>query len=65
LNALRLKQGFHPELFQQRTGLELGVIESELAAAKERGLLEISDNLICPTSEGRRFLNELVAQFVP
>jgi oxygen-independent coproporphyrinogen-3 oxidase len=65
LNALRLKQGFHPDLFQQRTGLALSMIESELNAAKERELLEVSDNLICPTSAGRRFLNELVALFMP
>ena len=65
LNALRLQQGFHPDLFQQRTGLALSMIEFELNAAKEKGLLEVSDNLIRPTSAGRIFLNELVALFMP
>ncbi len=65
LNALRLKQGFHPDLFQQRTGLELSEIEIELENATSNGLLERSDDLICPTHKGRRFLNELLALFLP
>jgi oxygen-independent coproporphyrinogen-3 oxidase len=64
LNALRLKQGFHPGLLQQRTGVELSMIESGLAEAEKRGLLKISENLICPTSKGMQFLNELVAMFM-
>lgn len=64
LNALRLKQGFHPELFERRTGLSLGEIESELKTAKNKGLLDVSDDLICPTHKGRRFLNELLALFM-
>ena len=65
LNVLRLKQGFHPDLFQQRTGLALSEIVSILETAESKGLLEITDNLICPTSKGRRFLNELLALFLP
>jgi len=64
LNALRLRQGFHPELFERRTGLALGEIETELESAKSRGLLDVSDHLICPTAKGREFLNELLALFM-
>ncbi len=63
LNALRLKQGIDPGLFERRTGLPLHGIESELKAAKGKGLLEVSDDLICPTTRGREFLNELLALF--
>jgi oxygen-independent coproporphyrinogen-3 oxidase len=65
LNALRLKQGFHPGLFQRRTGLETSEIETELERAKSKGLLEYSEELICPTAKGREFLNELLALFMP
>jgi oxygen-independent coproporphyrinogen-3 oxidase len=64
LNALRLKQGFHPGLLQQRTGLELSMIGPTLDSAIEEGLLEVSDDLICPTSKGMNFLNELVSMFM-
>jgi oxygen-independent coproporphyrinogen-3 oxidase len=64
LNALRLKRGFHPGLLQQRTGVELSMIGPTLDRAIEEGLLEVSDDLICPTSKGRKFLNELVSMFM-
>jgi oxygen-independent coproporphyrinogen-3 oxidase len=65
LNALRLRRGFNPILLQQRTGIELNEIELELETAKNGGLLEINKDLICPTAKGRKFLNELVALFMP
>lgn len=65
LNALRLKQGFASRLFEQRTGLPWAYIQQELDQAVARGLLELPDGLIRPTSAGRRFLNELLAIFVP
>ena len=64
LNALRLQQGFPPKLFEQRTGLPLPGIEKELDQAVERGLLELSDELIRPTAIGSRFLNELLGIFM-
>jgi len=64
LNALRLRQGFHTELFERRTGLDLGEIETELERANNRGLLDVSDHLICPTPKGREFLNDLLALFM-
>ncbi len=64
LNTLRLREGFHPDLFEQRTGLSLGVIATELETARDEGLLDISDVQICPSVKGREFLNELLALFL-
>ncbi|MGV6826973.1 MAG: radical SAM family heme chaperone HemW [bacterium] len=63
LNALRLKGGVPSALLQQRTGLEISDIATELAAVRERGLLDEGSGLIKPTSLGYRFLNDLIAMF--
>jgi oxygen-independent coproporphyrinogen-3 oxidase len=65
LNALRLVDGFPAELFAARTGLPALLIEPGLAVAEERGLLERKAGRIQPTDRGRRFLNDLVALFLP
>ncbi|MFZ1910489.1 MAG: radical SAM family heme chaperone HemW [Burkholderiales bacterium] len=64
LNALRLTGGFAVDLFRARTGLPLGSIESALAQAEEKGLLERDWLRIRPSERGRRFLNELVELFL-
>jgi putative oxygen-independent coproporphyrinogen III oxidase len=65
LNALRLVEGFAVELFSQRTGLPFPVLESKLQRAEQQGLLERDLKTIRPTERGRRFLNELLALFLP
>ncbi len=65
LNALRLVDGFPAGLFASRTGLPDLLIEPGLAAARGRGLLEREAGRIQPTDRGRRFLNDLVALFLP
>ncbi len=66
MNALRLVEGFPQQLFRVRSGLGLtGHVASALANAENRGLLEVSPTRIRPTPLGLRFLNELVALFVP
>jgi oxygen-independent coproporphyrinogen-3 oxidase len=65
LNALRLVEGFPAELFAARCGLPLSRIESGLAAAAEKKLIERSAQRIRPTERGRRFLNDLVGLFLP
>jgi oxygen-independent coproporphyrinogen-3 oxidase len=65
MNALRLKQGFEPSLFTRRTRLPLAQAEQGLASAVERGLLVNREDLIAPTAAGWRFLDELVALFLP
>ena len=65
LNALRLVEGFETALFQRRTGLPLAAIEQPLAAAEARGLLERDHARVRPTTKGQRFLNDLLALFLP
>jgi len=64
MNALRLTGGVPRRLFADRTGLPLATIEPELVAARERGLLEITDDTLRPTELGRRFLNDLLTLFL-
>jgi putative oxygen-independent coproporphyrinogen III oxidase len=64
MNALRLTGGVPRRLFADRTGLPLATIERELVAARERGLLEITEDTLRPTELGRRFLNDLLTLFL-
>jgi oxygen-independent coproporphyrinogen-3 oxidase len=64
LNALRLVEGFEASLFAERTGLPLLMIDRELAAAEEKGLIERTWKRIRPTPRGQRFLNELLEVFL-
>ena len=65
LNALRLTEGVPALLFSERTGLDPSNMQKLLTQAMERGLLEPGHEHIRPTPLGRRFLNELVALFLP
>ena len=65
MNALRLTAGFPAALFSQTTGLDSTAIETALNNASARGLLFHDDNIIKPTAQGQRFLNDLVAMFLP
>ena len=65
LNALRLVEGFPLELFEQRTGLSVVKIQRSLEMAEHRGLLERDWKRVRPTVRGQRFLNELMAVFLP
>lgn len=65
LNALRLVEGFDCGLFAARTGLQPTTIESVLRAAESKQLIERTGQRIAPTERGRRFLNDLVALFLP
>ena len=64
LNALRLTEGVPATLFTERTGLPIGAIAREIAAATARGLLDPDPTMLKPTPLGRRFLNELTALFL-
>jgi oxygen-independent coproporphyrinogen-3 oxidase len=65
LNALRLVEGFQVPLFSERTGLALSLVESRLAQAERKGLLERDWKRIRPSERGRLFLNELLESFLP
>lgn len=64
MNALRMHEGFTPEVFTERTGLPLAVIRKSLVQAQERELLHVTPQQISPTDLGRRFLNDLLGIFV-
>lgn len=63
MNALRLNQGFAPELFEQNSGLPLSSILPLLNQAQQDGLLEVNDKIIT-TRQGRLFLNNLLERFI-
>ena len=63
LNALRLKAGFDPDLFTQRTGLALEEIQISLQKGYDLGLLERKDN-INTTKKGFDFLNDCQQLFL-
>jgi len=63
MNALRLVNGFPSPLFQERAGMPLAVCEKSLSLAENRGLIEWNAQMVRPTMEGRRFLNNLVELF--
>jgi putative oxygen-independent coproporphyrinogen III oxidase len=65
LNALRLNDGVAIDSFERGTGLSRSDIEKPLAQARERGWLEADANALRPSESGRRFLNDLIALFLP
>jgi len=65
LNALRLNDGFHETVFLERTGLSAQRLQQASSGAVARGLLERgTDSTWRPTDLGRRFLNDLQAEFL-
>jgi oxygen-independent coproporphyrinogen-3 oxidase len=65
MNALRLTDGVPLSFFSERTGLPLAVIEKSALAGRQEGLLEIAHDRLRPTPQGQRFLNRLLALFLP
>jgi putative oxygen-independent coproporphyrinogen III oxidase len=63
MNALRLHEGFEPQLFGQRTGLQLTDLTPGLARARELGLLAPEGERIRASDRGYAFLNDLLALF--
>ena len=65
LNALRLVDGFPESLFVERTGLSTGQLTTAMRGPLEKGLVERDEDKIWrPTALGRRFLNDLQAEFL-
>jgi len=64
LNALRLVEGFHLDLFAARTGLAPDAVAPQLRQAEDNGWLAIADGHVRPTEAGRRFNNDLVSLFL-
>ena len=64
LNALRLKTGFSPALFRQRTGLDWPIYPDVVAQVVAEDLLFASDEQVHTTALGWRFLDELLQRFL-
>ena len=64
MNAMRLAAGVESSLFQERTGLPLSVIASQLEKARDAGLIESGVGRLRPSPKGRRFLNDLLTLFL-
>lgn len=65
LNALRLTAGFSMDEFSARTGLPASRVAAPLERFMARGLLERTSAGYRPSELGLRFLNDLVADFLP
>ena len=66
LNTLRLTDGFDEALFVARTGLPGGYLRAKLSAAANKGLIApVGATFWQVTPLGRRFLNDLQAEFLP
>lgn len=64
LNALRLQKPISKKLFEERTGLPISTIDTQLSLAQQKQLLKVDQNSFEPTQLGRRFLNDLIAIFM-
>ena len=65
LNALRLTTGFREADFVARTGLPNARLLAAMTGPLEKGLIARDENATwCPTELGRRFLNDLQAEFL-
>ena len=65
LNALRLRQGVPSSSFTERTGLSLAAIMPSIDAAVDKGLLLADPARLQASPLGWRFLNDLLAEFLP
>lgn len=65
LNALRLTDGFPPALLTAHTGAGTPHLRRALDQAAAADLIERRPHLIRPTAKGMRYLDDLVALFLP
>ena len=65
LNALRLNNGFRVDDYQRHTGLSLASLQPQLDQLVARELIELSKDRVRTTALGRRFLDSVVAEFLP
>ena len=65
LNGLRLVEGFRIADFERATGLPAATVTGKLAEYAAKGLVHPEDGGYRATSLGLRFLNDLLAGFLP
>ncbi len=65
MNRLRLQDGFSREQFESRTGLPFSTVAEVIREAVSLGFLSDRSGRIACTHQGRCYLNDLLALFVP
>ena len=65
LNALRLSNGFELDLFEQRTGLAINQIESQLDLHQEQQLIEIKNKQLSLTRRGKMMVDSMLQDYLP
>ncbi len=66
LNALRLTEGFAEDVFLQTTGIGADELAATMSSVRARGLVSRDSHGVWrPSTLGRRFLNDLQAEFLP
>jgi len=64
MNQLRLFSSFSLDDYQQSTGLKSDTVLPQLQLAKQKGLMEHSNQRWQITSLGHRYLNDLLELFL-
>lgn len=64
MNSLRLRQGFHPILFTERTGMALDQIQHYLEEAQKKAYISYDKTCIKPTEYGYQYLDEVLQLFM-
>ena len=65
LNALRLRDGFTPKMYEQRTGLSWTAIDATVTRLQQRDLLQQSAGRIACTERGYAFVDSILQEFLP
>ncbi len=65
MNVLRLADGMPTAELLSRSGLSLAELQASLEQARANGWLQNTTEQIAPTPLGQRFLNDLLALFMP
>ena len=65
LGALRLVDGFSPDLFQRATGQDAADLLQRLQPFLEQRLLHFNGSRIRATDRGYRYLDEILQTFLP
>ena len=60
MNVLRLNRGFDLALFEERCLMDKSLLQPFLDKASDKGFLQVMDDRVMPTRQGRLFLNELL-----
>ena len=64
MNALRLNDGVHADIYQQRTGLQLNTLDQPLNSLRSRHLMVDDQNRLACTEQGHVFLNSVLEAFL-